>query len=577
MPAARPLLTAALALSLAATLAACACDLNAGGDDGADAGSSQKPKDEPLREVEPNDAPAQATDFRLEHTAPGSPLLKPYHGELTSKDDVDWFRVPAQSADALRALTAHTDAPGADLSLLWWVDKAPRAQDHSSAPEEEKIIDLQGDAEIVVGVRARAKAFPVAYTLTLARSPQRPDGLLPEPEPAGYALDAPGRLQGFLNHARDVDRIMIRRGDAARDEPALRLELRAPAGVGLRMTLRGPDGDILLEQELPAREGEGPPLRWPNLAMPAEGAPLTLEIAALDPDLPGAREGWSLSALAHGPVARGESLEVEPGPTALLAEGARVLGYLHDPADTDAFTLDLPSRPDGEPPRLLHVRLEGEGMDLALQAGIHGEPPATLDLGKVGQPELICNQVAPAGPWRLQVARGASADATGDRYKLTVSVRAALHEEIEPNQEPPQASAIEPDGDEVRGFIYPLDDEDLWRFTIAAPPTPPADPPPAPDAPPTSAPASQPFAAPPSPPSLALVPVLLEAQAPGINLAVELLDEDGAPVARQDAGGRGERERLQVDLPPGVYFARLKSAQPRAACDEPYRLSLKTR
>ena len=66
------------------------------------------------------------------------------------------------------------------------------------------------------------------------------------------------------------------------------------------------------------------------------------------------------------------------------------------------------------------------------------------------------------------------------------------------------------------------------------------------------------------------VTVRLEPNGPS-DYVLELLDADGAVVARSSAGARGEQERVALDLPSGDYFARvtMTAGEP---CAEPYRL-----
>lgn len=589
----KPWLRYSLLAWACANLAACACGGQEGPTEPApDAGGGQEgERDDRLRESEPNDGPNQATPFVLEARSPGSPLFKPFHGSLSKPGDIDWYRIPAQEAGALRTLQAQTQSQGADLRLFWLVGGEPRLQDIGQAPGLEEVLDLRSDQEVWIGVGAQGGAPPVDYTLTLARSPQPLGVLMPEPEAADEALEVPGRRQGLLNFAGDVDRFVIRRGPQGAQETALRLEFQPPE-VATHLVVRDDSGQALVDVQVPAAadakdKAAGPRvLRWPNLELPAQGSTLLVEISAQEAQLPGAARAWTLGALFHGPVAKGELLEVEPGPLALPEGGGRVLGYLHDAQDEDKVTFSIREPAADAPPWILHARVEGEDLDLALRVGADGDKAELLDEGALGEPELVCNQVASPGLWSALVSRGAKAPepGEGDRYKLLIELRPAQGEEIEPNQVRAQASALE-EGARARGFLYPARDTDLWRFEVSAPQEAPAEDAAQGEAPrklPRSAPASQAASSPFGKPAPVLVapatvPVELLVRAPGLNVQLEVLDEDGAPVARQDSRGRGEQEKLRVDLPAGVYFARVSDAAQRGACEEPYQIEWKAR
>ncbi len=570
---------------LSGALSACPCQQET--DPGVDAGGSKlgkgsgRPKVSVLRETEPNDSPTRANDFVLESTAPGSPVFKPIHGTLQSAKDVDWFVIPAQDVGMLRTLKLLPKGKVGDLEFVWHTDDKNLPMDLKGAGKGEVIMGLRSGVEVKLGVRASVGPFPLAYSLELASSPQSPTALLPEPEPADAALVAPGRIQGLFNYQGDVDRVAIRIDDNRTPTQALRLEFQPPPGVSVALTLRNASGLVMAKTLLEAQDSKGATLSWrmPNLALPEGGRDLSLEVALQDePKAAGAVQAWTLAALFHGPLPKGELLEVESGDEAMsLPLDASVTGYLHELTDQDRFTFRVPASPEDGPPSILHVRAVSEEANLRLQTEF-GQEKEDLDKGKDAEPEILCNLRATPGTWSMLLSASEKQKEElfridGVRYKLLVNLHEADHEELEPNQTRFQATPVELDQD-YKGFFFPVRDTDTWRFTIEAPASEKKDE--APTRAPASKPSSSPFAAPPLPTAPETVSVKIEVRAPGLNASLEILDEDGASVARRDARGPGEAESLSLDLPPGAYFARVRSTDRRAACEEPYRLKVST-
>ncbi len=577
----------ALAATLAATLCACPCEQDQSVDRrgrkiGADVEEPGRLSHVP--EIEPNDAADTATAYTLIPSAPGSTLHKPFEGELSDKRDVDYIRLPAQPDLSIRGVQIKPLSDDFDPVILWGADSW--RQNLAGPGEVEEIVNLT-NAEVTLGVTRPKGAKGGLYQLILVRSALS-GGVEIEPPPAeGLQVKLPGEIQGLINHNGDTDRYLLDlqslppQDGGAGAARALRLELVPPPDVAMRITpMIG--GVELTTFEVEARPAaELTPLVWPNLGVAPDAESLEVLVSA-----PGAGEGvrqaYTLRALIHPPTPEGFILETEPSDIVrpIYVEGkAQVVGYIHHDADTDVYLIDVKGE-RASAPMLLNVRLEGQGLDWSIDLNTpkdRGEVQEVINGEKPGGAEIICSRVILSGETRLVVrieqpkvakaGKGRAGDNPTGHYKLFVEARLASGEEVEPNGAQGEANDIGLDAT-LSGHVHPAGDADLYRFEIKAAPAPQGNE----GSPGLGAPDPD---APESPAPLQAIQIVLSGA--GLNLALEILAEEGLPVAQADAAAAGEEERVALDLPAGVYFARVKAGPRDASCEAAYTLKLQRR
>ena len=156
-------------VTLLALLGGCG-DCGRGAETRGDAGEEAKDAAPPtaILEVEPNNAPQQASPYTQRSTAPGSPLVLPFEGELTSGVDVDYVTIPAATDGAPRTLRLEPLGEG-DVALLW--GGSGDAVTDRGGPGEPEVIGHVTAAELLVAVRAGevGGVAPLKYRLTLER------------------------------------------------------------------------------------------------------------------------------------------------------------------------------------------------------------------------------------------------------------------------------------------------------------------------------------------------------------------------------------------------------------------------
>lgn len=575
--------------ALAALAASCTCDGGGPGEvpPGADAGPGEAKEADRLQEVEPNDAPDQATPFIEEATAPGSLLLRPMRGELSGAGDVDWYRLRGEPKALMRSLEVKPEGGQGDLVLLWGARDA--AQNLAPPGEPERIPNL-GLGEVLIGVRAEGAAS-LRYTLDLKRLPARSTPDVEEgPEGAEISASAPGDLQGLINFSGDLDVFKVDLS-GLKDRSVLGVEVRGP-GITAEI---GPWNGA---PQLTLQAATGEVASIPNLGIAEGTSALRVAVRAQDASraLP---DAWTVRLIAPPPPPEGVTLEVEglPQPQELAAApgvqsypagaghpagkppGARAQGYLHDLADQDAFTWTLPPL---ERPGLVYVvsaTLEGGREDdlllrYTLPSGTQGEVSA----GGPGAGERLCNVLPGPGVIRLEVAR-AAADPAADpaplqaRYTLRLESRIEEGVEVESNDIDPHATPLPAPGAQVIGWLSIPEDVDLYALEVR-PGEAPA-PPPKPqgeggglsraldrlvDAPPGE------DDAPPAP-----VHVEVEIETRGLIVEAALLDPDGIALVTRRQQIAGDPLQLVADVPPGRYLVRVRDAGgDRASCDGGY-------
>ncbi len=601
----------ALCALMLLTLPACTCGQDQSVDrrgNKLDAGP-EPPKQAPVvAEEEPNDSPSKANTYTLTTTGPGSTALKPFEGALTQAGDVDFIRIPAQPDQSVRTLRVEPLTEGFDPVILW--EEPGNRQNLAAAGEAESALNLTG-AEVVVGIAGVVPSggFPAKYRVSLTRSLYG-DNLEIEPavDDLSGTLNLPGELQGIINHSNDTDRYQVAVPEDSPEGGALRLELQPPPRTAMKIALVV-DGVELESFAVPAsKDDQTSPAVWPNVALGSQQGKIEVVVSADQPQ-EGVEAAYTLRALLHPPLPEGQVLETEPSselnPIVLQPGKTTVTGYLHSPTDTDVFELDLPKTADGDSPLIFHVRLQGKGVDWALGFDAPDLEDGALSLNKagVGRDELICNRVVPGGKTRLVVSRAkVSARKPPKRkkkkgkgkkkdrlelgkedppntnpvgaYTLIIESRQAEGEEVEPNGELTEASLLKP-GASVQGFIFPVADVDIYAFEVKAAKAKPENPGEAKDA-------NKKDAAPPTPelwndpPPVETTKLEVLLQGTRLNLAIEVVDEEGLPVAQSDDSPAGTAEKLRLDLPEGKYFIKVRAGARRSSCDARYTLRLKT-
>jgi hypothetical protein len=191
-----------------------------------------------------------------------------------------------------------------------------------------------------------------------------------------------------------------------------------------------------------------------------------------------------------------------------------------------------------------------------------------------GKEVFLCNQVVDEGFLDIQVRPTEFPDAALQQnfdYELIIEdVAETPGLEIEPNQSAAQADKLLPNKNRV-GYVATRNDVDVYAFAVPFPPQP-AGPPSTAGATGTPNLFGSDAPAPPAAPVTAeprTIRLLLGANP--ANLGFELRDDEGGLVAQVNRAGAGGEERLQIDLPPGLYFMHVKATH-GSSC-KPYDVS----
>jgi hypothetical protein len=231
--------------------------------------------------------------------------------------------------------------------------------------------------------------------------------------------------------------------------------------------------------------------------------------------------------------------EVEPNGKGALANdvtaGGDVAGFLAWRHDEDWFRLPLAGLPEGS---VLSADLDAPaGVAVSLTIADSVEHRMTEQKGRKGDRVAIRNVRLPSSePHLYVVVKTDSGRNLGDRYVLRLRVEEAKADaEMEPNDDPTHAVPIG-DGTFV-GTMGP-GDVDVYRYSSPMP-----------------------------------AELNFEATPPErVDLKVELLREDGTPIAKIDAGKRREPERLPNVFVEGAVLLRLSAGKGDGNLDEPYRI-----
>lgn len=551
------------------------------------------PQGQPLssepREQEPNNTRAQASSIML------GKELRSVLAELPAQSDVDWYVLRA-GEPGLFELTV--DAKSEDLDLIAVIDIGKEQLEYNlgGAGEAEVIPIVSLGVDDVV-VRIEAKHGAGEYAL---RFKKRLSAGAIEAEPNdlrefAQLVKLPGELQGFYDRPGDVDYFEFDLSQTSAGA-VYQLEVSALDEVGQRVMLFR-DGQVepMLEQDI----GPGQSFRIPNMGLSGGLGGLWLGLAASNDGF-SREKPYRLALVPHPPTNPGQVLEIEPNDTPpqeptveLLDKPVELLGYLHREDDRDVFLVRLPQastptpvaapvKAPGEEPSSENEALMGAlGGDSASASALAGLPefapkvrpehllelvvtPRAKDtvLGVVmqtgaaarveqralraGESVSLCHMPLAAGdyPFTIQPVR-LGERAGGFDYSVRLMDHAASVSEgieIEPNNTRGEPDRVELGGS-IGGFIATGADEDVYFFELPG----------AVDGP------------------FEKIEVSLGAHP--LDLEFSLFDVDGASLGSAQRAGKGGVEKLAISLPPGRYFASVRSRN-GATC-EPYSLSVK--
>jgi hypothetical protein len=516
----------AAALSLTLVAGACRPDPDrAGVEDPEVAGESVARAELPSIDIEPNDRFDRAV-----------PVGEGGTGELTP-GDVDVYTLAAGTGPRLVRLEA-SPAGSATVEALHRSESLPE----TVAPARTQLV--VGEEETFLVVRSpRGREASYALRVTPLELPDV--GLLAlEPNHVGRPLTVdrlPARVAGFYDGPGDTDVVRLRGLRSARPFAA---EVSPMAGHRPVLRVLGPNG-VVLGSASAARSGEGTGI--PNLA-PLEGTEeLILEVSDADGETSSRPWTLSLHSLDLGPLG-----EREPNDTAETAQRLQlsqgrldVTGLFHKADDLDVFALQV-----NEPGALTLTLSPEEGVDASLTWQPPNAPPLRSDAAGPGEPEQLCARQAEPGRHLIEVAARSLPGVLG-RYRLTGVLEHGRFER-EPNDTPGAEGvmALRDNGREgVRGFLHSPGDVDVWTLSFIG----------AIDADETRR-------------------IVVEPP-PGLDVAIEVLDDEGAPVVpRTDAAGPGQREVVVVPLRNMVYHLVVRvGAGGGANCESAYTLRVEDR
>lgn len=501
-------------------------------------GAPTGPQVSALPEVEPNDT--AETAMRL-------PTGRPVAGAL-SASDVDNFLIPAGVA------AATLEIRGEGLSAV----DVFRPQDASgySLPISGGLARMEAfarDASVLVTVRGEGD-----YTVLVADTSAPPAcGFAREPDdiasPGVVLASVPSTGVGCIPVPNDLDVFLLPAG-AWDDAPGFGLAVSAVEGLALDVRLKDANGAILAR--LSGELGEA--VTFPNIRAPESGD-LYIEVRSSA----GANETEPYRLNLRRLPALNGFIELEPNdspdaPTQLDAIGL-VNGYIHRSGDVDHYRLTTAE------PRLVRLLAEAPaGLDLRVE--VTGGPLGSLviDNGRLGEQEQLCSlRVDAATGFSFSVSAASFQRTEAEPYLLHFELLEGTNWEVEPNDTAEQVllgadkrTAVASDigiwlGELIApyatGYTFPPGDSD--RFLVEV------------------------FADPSAAATYKSVTISLEPNGQ-VDYSLELVDEDGVPVAVSNTGGVGEGESIALDLPAGMYLAQVSfvSGEP---CSRPYRLNVR--
>lgn len=506
-------------------------------EEGSAAAAGPETSDAP--ESEPNDTPEQAP--RL---TPGRAISGAFEGPT----DVDMYRLPPH--DEILELVVESTA-NARVDVFGERDGAGY------------VVDVPADRPTRIGPFPSATGLRISLTgegswRLLAQPAAEPElacGLALEPDrpgaPGAVLRALPSQVTGCIAAAGDEDTFVIEANAFAAGDP-FGVFVSGVEGISFDVRVSDALGQPLAE--LIGGPGE-------TVGVPAI-APQTGAVTVTVRSLAGANDQTPYRLEVRRVPPLNGVVEAEPDNDAESAFEVAAIdlinGYLHTPGDIDYYRLQTE---DTRVVRLVAESPDGVDLQLFLDDGtMFG--PATIDDGRVGDPESICSlRVGPEAAFLFGVRAREARQEVLQPYLVHFEFYEGTDFEVEPNDtlaelvvEPvPEATrppvigiwtTAEAASLSASGHLFPPGDVDLFAIEVFGDEYVDA--------------------------TYQSVTVRLEPNGPS-DYVLELLDADGAVVARSSAGVRGEQERVALDLPSGDYFARvtMTAGEP---CAEPYRL-----
>ncbi|QDG54339.1 hypothetical protein FIV42_27415 [Persicimonas caeni] len=584
----------------------------------------QKSESSAPKEEEPNDFPKQATLFELGGD------LRPIEATIGQSDDKDWFALTSQNGETWQVeatVTPKSDTLDPVIRVaVADSDDAPITYNIAGPGEPETIpilaVSSTAQRVMVTGNDGTTGDYEFSFQKRLS-------GGAVESEPnddidVATRFEAPGEIQGFYDRPEDRDVYFVPRknltGEAFTLEVSPIDDVMQQVRVYTHRDMKAP----YLSLHVPPTEAAG----LPNVSLPDDVLGVWIVLTAGDSF--SRDQSYRLKLLGHPPVEHG--LEVEPNDDAETAQqidsSTKLAGYFHSIEDVDHFRLFV----DGIPEEGQSATGQGAVAENAADAGLPSddmpepandagmaqadagdvgdagsdikpadpldrvadkEPadhvvrvtiapkhektrlalawslprnqgsPTVLEASEPGENVTLCNTVVEDDYVDLEVRRLAAAegmlDATFDYGLIAENVQDVPGLEIEPNDSRDTADKLEPTQKRI-GYIARAGDTDVFAFAVPFPESP------AQSEGDTGAPVVAP-----TPPTPRQVQLTLGANS--LNLGFKLLDDEGGLVAQVNRAGAGAEEKLQVDLPPGLYFVHV-AAKRGSAC-EPYEMSVK--
>ena len=503
------------------------------------ADEEREPEVSNLPETEPNDSRELAMQI---------PLGRPLAGTV-SETDLDIYLLPAGTEPATVVLASES---ALELDVLRPQDAAGYTLTKAVA-EDLRLPRVSRAASLFFTVRGTG-----AYTLTVESldDGRAPCGFGHEPDDAfsvGAVMHSvPATATGCISTPDDIDYFLLP-AEAFAGVPGFGLSLSPVAGVSLRVVAKDRDGTVLAEMNGDA----GSTIEFPNLRVPAEGG-IRFEVRSQS----GANESepYRLN-LSRLPALNG-TIELEPNderitPT-LLTEIGLVNGYIHRPGDEDYYVLTT------EEPMLVRLFAESpQDVDLRVEVETEEFGRLVINNAGAGEPERLCSLTVDADGAAFRISAGNFQRTEREPYLLHFEFIEGANWEIEPNNAVQDVLLLErqleegarPDvalwlGEAIvpyaQGYAFPPGDYD--RFVVEV------------------------FGDPLAAVTYKSVTVRLEPSAPA-DYSLELVDEAGATVGISNEGGVGESETLALDLPSGLYVARVTFIDGEP-CERPYRISV---
>lgn len=481
-------------------------------------------------------------------------------GEAGEEGDPSASKNQPQGGEALRLELQPPPEVGLRVTLM--MDGVslesvtlPASQDARPEPLVWPNLGVGADnRELTVEIAAEPslEGAAAAYTLRALRHPSLASGQRLEVEPssalAPITVDGSAEILGYLHNSDDRDVFLVN-VPGERDAPTIFHVRLSGEGHDWAMTLdtpTSPDG---------AQGGDSePPSGAINDASPGQAEVICNRVVwpgetRLEINLKALVEDDDLKVAASNPWGRyrlqiitrpAEDEELEPNDqradAAEIDVGASRQGFLYPVGDVDVYRFEVvASRTAQEAERAAG---EGAGAPQSPE-GVQAAPgerpaPGAKDPAKDGRPQLW--------PGEGGAADGEVKGGVKLRKLNNLGERKPAGDLIKPRTIPPidlKKLGVGGGSADEAGKAGPS----LW----------PAD----------EAPAEEAFE------------VVL--RSPRVNLALEVVDQDGLAVAQADRAPAGGVERLPLDLPPGVYFIKVKGGARVSGCDKPYTLQLKAR